>query len=256
MQATSRNISRANYQDIRHLLSPLDLIFFRGNTILSDCIEGMQKEALGDGDFSHVGIVITKWALPSLRISHPFVNKHPDNTLFLWESCLATNNPDISPDHTLDVESNKSVLGVQIRLLDEVIPLDLQSNTVVAWSKLINNPLERYEKELDVHYQERILPITKILDKLHKIYYHRMYQINFCRMIWTLYPKCLCLKGSCCIGKKWIFCSELVTIVYRGIGIYSDLVDPEEVAPVMLIKPELCKEPLPMVLNPCIFLVL
>ncbi len=120
------NGSIRKYTDIRHLLTPLDLIFFRGNTLLSDCIEGMQKEVIGDGDFSHVGLVITKWALPSLKITHPFVNSHPDDTLFLWESCLATDNPDISPDHTLDVESHEPVLGVQIRLLDKVIPLDLQ----------------------------------------------------------------------------------------------------------------------------------
>ncbi len=56
--------------------------------------------------------------------------------------------------------------------------------------------------------------------------------------------------------KRGFFCSELVGIVYRGIGIYSSLVDPDEIAPVMLLKPELCGEPLPMVLGNLTYLML
>jgi hypothetical protein len=147
------------------------------------------------------------------------------------------------------------MLGVQIRNLDDVIGLDLQSSTIVAVAKLEHNPFRRYDNELDVHYQERIYPLTKKLAKVHTQYYHDMYQVNPFRLFGSLYPRCLSCM-SCCCGKHWVFCSEFVAIVYQAVGIYSKLVHPDEIVPVMLIMPELYKEsiPIPTVLKKLIYL--
>ncbi len=167
------------FDDIKASISDLDLIFFSGTEIISRAIVLAEKIALGEGNWSHVGLVISKKHLTNLNIKNSTVNKaDSDDTLYIWESTMSSTNSLITSDPTVDAESNTGVFGVQIRPLNDVIINSLKSNVGIGWAKLLNNPLCEKIDETDDIYKTRFDNSIKILNKLHETYYHKPYPKN------------------------------------------------------------------------------
>lgn len=225
----------------KYEIKPLDCIFFVGNEFVSKTILSAQKLWLGKGDWSHVGIVVNKDVMPSLRVE--------DNELYIWESTISSTKTYISKNPVLDAETGKEVFGVQIRKLRDVIKHDLKLGVKIGWGKLLNNPYEWDGVETFESYIFRLNKLREILDTLHAEYFHRPYSINICRLFAALFSCCSCCRGNSCVGEEWRFCSQLVAIIYKKLGVLSEKVDPEVVVPQDLATPDISEEKLPKILN-------
>lgn len=224
----------------RHI-RPLDCIFFQGTEFVSKTIIQIEKLTLGIGEWSHVGIVVNKEVMPSLKVK--------DDDLYVWESTISSRNKLISEDPTLDAESNSPVFGVQIRKLKDVINNGLKSGVKIGWGKLINNPIDRFKDEDEKIFELRLKVLQDTLDKVHKENYHRPYTKNICRLLAAMFTCCSCCRHDCCFGEDWRFCSQFVSVVYKAIGVLSDVIDPETVVPQDIATPEVSEERLPKILE-------
>lgn len=212
--------SFSSYQSIKHKISDLDLIFFKGEEFVSKAIMTIEQLVTGHNEWSHVGLVISR---KNLNIH---INKNePIDTLYLWESTFSSNNPLLTADTTVDVESNSGVFGVQIRKLDDVINNTLKNKAGVGWGKLINNPLD--DKVVDSDRKS----IQDKLNKLHIKYYHKSYPTNVCSLLRALFTCCTCVPPN---NRKTVFCSQFVSIVYKNLGIIDNKCITGEVIPVDL----------------------
>jgi hypothetical protein len=238
------------YAVIKDQIQDLDLIFFKGNAFVSKIITTMTRWVTGKGDWSHVGLVVSKRLLPNLKTDDP-----PD-TLYIWESTLSSNtrhhrNDSNSQQHadtvqgmlqqareTVCAESNKPVFGVQVRRLDDVLQECFRKNVRIGWGKLIVSPQRKRLDETEDMYIIRLHNMKLLLNNLHDEYYHRPYEKNPFRLASSLTP---CLKGcrsDCCPGRTWIFCSQLVGIIYQQLGLIDQQIDPGAITPQMLANPE------------------
>src|SRR6056297_2929884 len=122
-------------------IQPLDLLQFRGKDFLSDTIRFAQEWMLGDGTFSHSGIVVNKDLMPWLKKLQP-------NKLYVLESTMSYSLFGMT-DGVPDAIRNKGVFGVQIRLLDEVLEayINLKEDSFIAWYPL--------ETQVWVHSNEK-----------------------------------------------------------------------------------------------------
>jgi len=182
-------------------IKPFDLLFFDGSSVISDMIEFTEKIFRGNGEFSHVAIVVNKQIMPCLNVCN-------DDTLYLFESTIDNAVP--------DAETGNIKYGVQIRNMNKVIN---SYNGAVYWAKLINNPIIKLNHELGIVYHDRINNLKMIMNNLHTKYINDTYQYNICRLLAPFLPYCYCLRSKCCFGKDEMFCSELVSIVYTNIGV-------------------------------------
>lgn len=226
-------------------IRPLDCIFFKGTDFFSRGIATAEEAIVGKGEWTHVGIVINKRFMPSLHVAD-------NNKLYLWESNISSRNKFLNADPTLDAESKKPILGIQVRDLESVLKYSLTHGVKVGWGRLKNNPLVRRENEWEVRYKRRLNSIRKVLDKLHIENYHRPYSKNICRLFAALLPCCSGCRNEGCLGEDWRFCSQFVAIVYKSIGVLGKDVDPELVLPQDLATEELSHEGLPDILDPVI----
>jgi hypothetical protein len=211
------------YESVKPFISDLDLIFFKGTELVSRIIMDAEKTWLGAGDWSHCGIVISKRSLPSLN------STEPDDTLYLWESTISSNEKIITNDDVPDIESGKCVFGVQIRKLDDVIAEDFKMGVTCYWAKLISNPINQIPSESDQDFNMRKSIIKGQLDQLHKQYYHEPYPLDFFRISRAVFGCCNCIKTV--DARKCVFCSQFVTIVYQTLGIVPKSIDPGLVSP-------------------------
>ncbi len=232
-------------------IRPLDLIFFGGEQdAVSNFIRFSEKVFFGKGDFSHVGIVINKQFLPNLKLKETFKE---ENTLYIWESSASSTNKLISKDGVLDAETGKGIIGVQIRDLKKVIEGNNKLGVKLFWGRLINNPIDKLPEESKDTYEIRLNKIKSILNQTHVQYFQRSYEFNICRLMGAFFTCSSCCRSECCIGKRWMFCSELVTIIYKRLGILSNEWNPETTLPQELANPEfsdLPKGELPVVEYP------
>lgn len=253
-------LDRINY--FLSQIKPLDCIFFQGNEIVSTLIVTLEKYTMGKGDWSHVGIVVNKHLMPNLRTPR----KEDPHTLYLWESTISSRNTIISQDPTLDIESDEPVFGVQIRNLRSVLENGMKNKVKMGWGMLISNPSIKLSRELDNppkdfvesdrDFQSRFLSIRNKLNLLHLQNYHRDYEKNLCRLLSAMFAcgKCStcsgkCCRSSCCVGENWRFCSQLVTIIYKEIGVLDKSIDDETVLPQDLATPSLSQEKIPKILQ-------
>lgn len=223
------------------MIRPLDCIFFKGTEVVSETIMELQRLTIGVGEWSHIGIVVNKDLIPSLNVK--------DNSLYIWESTISSTNKLISKDPTLDAESQKSVFGVQVRKLSEVLKNNLDTGVKIGWGKLKDNPIDKKIGEDDMAFQTRIAFLKVKLQKLHKDNYHKNYTFNICRLLGAIFSCCSCMRSSCCVGENWVFCSQLVSIIYQDIGVLNKSFDPEVIVPQDIATPQLSEEHLPFILE-------
>lgn len=212
------------FSNIAHQFKPLDLIVFRGGECVSDMISKVEKKFLGNGEWTHVGIVVTT---DIINIKNGITGK-----LYVWESTMSGQ----LGDGVNDIELQKGKFGVQIRDLAEVIDhYDKDINTKIGWCPLINNPFIKRENEIEEEYIKRIESLKLILNQFHKEKGHLTYDYNLCNLCSTVCCTCTRARRCVCGRSNKMFCSELVATIYELVGVMPKLVDPERIAPVELL---------------------
>ena len=225
--STCRSPTILTYAQAKDHIKPLAIVFFSGNEAVSalirlgEALEQALRNKSAARIFSHVGVIVTSDIMPSIKNAVP-------GKLYIMESTAS--GKFIS--EAMDVESGKGVLGVQIRDFEYVCAV---YSGVVAVANLAKNPFDRLPEELDHTYDERITHLRHELDTFHKDHYHRHYQVNVLRLMSALIPAFRGLRILFPMSKKWIFCSELVALLYRSVGILHAGVTAENVVPMDFI---------------------
>lgn len=208
------------FSQIKDQFKPFDIIVFRGAEFVSDTISVVEKIFIGNGDWTHVGMVITPEIMP---FKHGIPGK-----LYIWESTMSGKLGD-GPN---DIETGKGDFGVQIRDLGDVIDkYDNNKDTRIGWCKLLNNPIDKKENESEEAYNSRILIIKQKLEKFNKDHGNDLYDFRITSLLKTIIAKLPNLWNS----KHMYFCSELVTKIYELLDIIDPNIDPATIAPVELI---------------------
>ena len=212
-----------NIKEIGNFIKPLDLIIVKGNSIYSGAISAVEKLFLGDGEWTHVGVVIDTTILP---IKNGVAGK-----LYLWQSTLSNKEDG-------DIESGKGRIGVQISDLTKVIKYyNKGKNQKIAWCKLLSNPLDKKIEETVEEYNKRVIDVKAILLSFYEENESKLYDCNPCALFKSI---CSCIPNPC--GQRTLyFCSELVTKIYQLVGLIDPKLDPETIAPTELVD---CDDPL------------
>lgn len=225
--------------DAVKVIAPLDLILFRGVDLISRVVEVAERKEIGCDRFSHVGIIVNSEILPSIRELEP-------GKFYIWESTSTDKK-----DPVVDVEDGKHHFGVQIRPLEDAVKIytSVEGGTV-TWGQLKDNPWNDIKKKVE---------IIGILDKVHADFGRRTYEANFLSLLAVVFPRLrrirdlvdtTCIdsyklftswKTDSLIGPPnvpiagWLFCSELIAIIYQNLGILSKDYDARNMAPVDFI---------------------
>ena len=218
-----------HYDDIKHQIKPFDLIAFRGGDLASDLIDYLQKKMLFNGDFTHVGIIVTSDILTNYKDYYL-----EDDELYLLESTFSFCQ---SITHsTNDVISNHGRFGVQLKKLKDVVSTYLYNDkTKIAWCQLQNNPFDDNHK----------LKLKEDFTQFFNDYYVRHYDMDPLSLLGAMFPQLRGLRDckDKMINKIWLklnkqtnpalwqFCSELVANVYQLIGVIPKDVDCKNVVP-------------------------
>lgn len=208
-----------NFNDIKHKIKPLDCILFRGNELVSKVIKKLERSKVNSNyvEYTHCGIVITRDLLDDYRLD-------PDK-LYIWESTMSGK----LQNGVYDIDG-KAFLGVQIRKLDEVIEaFDKPNDTAVAWLKLKNNPMKEFSMRGEIREKFKII---------YNEYNGRKYNINLLSLLSTVYVSLRPFRkpiNKLFKTKDMIFCSQLVAIVYKELGLLDESVNPRNVLPIHFI---------------------
>lgn len=214
-------------------IEPFDVILFKGNDIISNTISTVEKSARGNGDVTHVEIVVDRRSLPM----RPGLK---DGVLYLLGSELTIG----APSGEKNIEG-VGKFGVQIRELEET----LKSYTSVEgarvyWCKNIKN----------LYLEDRDRAV-EVMDKLYSKYHGRGYDWNPLNLLsaaysWLIPMRVLLdqieLTGSRILSRiglmreitledirlRRVFCSKFVAIIAIEMGFMDSSINPEDVIPV------------------------
>jgi hypothetical protein len=209
------------FSEIKDTLRPLDLVFFSGSEIISSVIKGLQYMHLLPsaeeidvcrGEFSHVGMVVT-----SAVLDHPSVIP---GEVYIWESVMSGL---LCQDGQTNISG--ATFGVQLRDLGEVCKNYLSSpKSRIAIGRLGESFCSfRNDSEMKVKF-------TRIFDRINGT----TYDANPISLLASLYsPLRRLRKYSEIILKteEFLFCSELVAVVFSAMGILDDSINPKNVVP-------------------------
>jgi len=191
------------YDQIKSQFKPLDLILFRGDDFVSNTISELEDIFLGNGNWSHCGLVLTTDIIP--------IKNGKPGVLYIWESTF---------DEVADVELDEQLLGVQVRELKKVVKnYDMSKKTSIAWCKLKNNILYDENNNIDPN-------IKFLMCNLYIKYNHKGFDYNVGNLCSTI-CKCCCNNNN-----DRLFCSELVATIYKELNIIPNYIDPQQIAPI------------------------
>jgi hypothetical protein len=190
---SSHHLDTASYESLETKFTPLDLIFFKGGDWPSKFIQYLEEKIVGDGMFSHVGILVSKDLLPGVKGLE-------EGEWYVWESTMSIYIPYFQEDDVVNIETGKGKLGVQIRKLKDVVasytklespagdshspessPLSgpsssdpsVKEETFVAWAPLKDNPWKNpllrsfiIDKIAEVHRDTKDLSYEKNMFEL------------------------------------------------------------------------------------------
>jgi hypothetical protein len=209
------------YSHFRSSLKPLDLVLFSGGDFVSGFIKYIEKKSVRKSPpgqiFSHVGIIVT-----SDILDHPQVLP---GKIYILESTMSGK----LGQHVYSIgREGKPFLGVQLRDFDALLPAyDQPNNTAIAIAPLQKNISDPKIKETFTHLFNQVNGIK--------------YDVNFLSLLASAVPRLRVerdmtekLLGTTTVDSDkpgWLFCSELVALVYRKLGIFPDTVNPENVLP-------------------------
>ena len=189
-------------------IQALDVVLFKGVEFVSKLIMRLEKRHLGEGQWSHVGLIVNKTIL-----DHPNMK---DDELYIWESTMSGC---LSMDKIPNIDG-KTFFGVQLRPYTEVIDAVVKAG----------GSYEVRHLKLDMEREFYKQPFTTIFNSLNGT----TYDGNLFSLLSALYPKLRFLRKPIeyILGtEKWLFCSELVALVYKELGIISSNVNPKNVVP-------------------------
>jgi len=215
-------LNTIKYSDIRSTLNPFDLVLFSGSDVISSAIKFAEKRELKDmsiypiqnqiGMFSHVGIIVT-----SDILDHP--NVLPGKKYILESTASGAHGYGVP---NID---GKTFIGVQIRDLDILIEAYLKPvDNKISIAKLINNPFLGTDSP---NLKERFTTLYKDINGMP-------YDFNLIDLGCTIFEWCRRYRSLAdrIVGSgTWLFCSELVAIVYKDFGILPATVDPIDISP-------------------------
>lgn len=188
---------------------PFDLVLFRGKgEPISSLICMIENYKRGDGLWSHVGMLINTDICK--------FKGGKKNRLYVLESTLSKLTDDIP-----DVQTGDSFFGVQIRDFREVVK---KYNGNIAIAKLIYNPY---------HYLSNKI-IRRTFQPILQSVIHLRYDYNCFSLLSAPFPIFRPIRDKFISRDKSLFCSELVAIIYKKMGILKDDVIADEVLPVDL----------------------
>ena len=219
------------YSEYAKNIRPLDLVLFRGKDYISDLIRFIQGKVLPEVSsaeysipsdaFSHVGVIVTSEILDDDRLE--------DGKLYIWESTMSGN----LTDGVTNIQG-ESYLGVQLRDFDNVVEsYDEDPRTRIAVAHI--SPIFFNEVwGFDEKYENLKGMFTKIFQKYNGI----RYDSNLISLASSISPYFRPIRENAeeIFGtEEWLFCSELVAVVYRELGWFSPSVDPKNVVPMDFI---------------------
>jgi hypothetical protein len=226
------------YNNIRNQLRPFDVLLFKGNTLFSKSIsvfEHYGNKFPNSGEFSHSGIIVTSEVLNRKNI---FPGK-----IYILESTFGG-----YLGHNIKDVDNRTIIGVQIRDLDLVIPeSDKPNDTIIACGKLIHNPIDEIPIE----------EIREIFSDFCNEHIGETYDANPYDLLSSIFP---CMRkyreeiDELCHTQNWIFCSELVAMVYKRFGVYPPNINPKDVVPRDIIYPWMDTDEMPKIINELIYI--
>lgn len=203
-------------------IRPFDLVLFNGGDAVSSFISCLSEEALGNGagKFSHVGMIVTREIL--------YDKDMEEGKLYIWESTASGRlGGDVYNIH------GDAWIGTQIRDFDQVMKsYDANPNSSIAIRHIVNNPIDNPN---DVHQ------IRETMAFLLGRYNEKPYEVNMMQLFTAMFPKLRCLRLKW--GKnRFIFCSELVAIIYKAVDILSSTCDPSNVVPADFVVDDIDKQ--------------
>lgn len=226
------------YNDVKDKIKPLDLLVFRGNDFISDLISVFEKrgnKASSGGNFTHAGMVVTRDILdePSMK---------PDK-LYILESVISGKlGSGVKDIH------GKSFLGVQIRDLEQLIEAyDKPDNTAIAWCPLNNNPILNNHDDIKRQF-------TEVFNEINGL----MWDANCWSLCSALFPCCRPYRSfveKTIHTENWLFCSEMVALVYKRLNILPEYVNPKDVIPADLVYPHEDTDQMPKIIQDIVYIV-
>jgi hypothetical protein len=207
-------------------LVPLDLILIQGVMPFSKLILNGSELIRGNGQFSHCGLVINKEVCPAI---------HAEDTakLLLMEVTVSV------MEKTKDIETGKFSLGSQIRDLEKVLEELLAEGAGVAVCHLKQNPYTIAKNKQD---DFKITCIQMIMDEAYEAYFadnKSVYDLNIFSLLGIIFPSVRYLRDNidelfAFVRKEhpWLFCSELICIIYKDLGMLEKDIDTQAYLPV------------------------
>ena len=211
------------YNEYAKHIHPLDVIMFRGGDFISDLIRFLEKSHLRKDSsagynipanaFSHIGIIVTTDILNDDRLEK--------GKLYIWESTMSG----YLTDGIYNIDGG-SFLGVQLRDFDEVFrSYDADLTTRIAVAHLKNNVFKKKK------FQQNL---KKKFTKLFAKYDGARYDANIFSLGSSLYSNLRPIRNSVeriFNTENWLFCSELVAMVFKELGFFSPNTEPKNVVP-------------------------
>jgi len=210
-----------NYADIKNNIKPFDIIFFRNTSLASYLIQFVEFMTVDDYKWSHVGVVINTDFFP--------IKNGIKDELYILESTMSGK----LNDGLNECENNTAKLGVQVRKLDDLVRI-YNNNGQIAWGQL------NYDKDL---YNDDIK--NKCIE-FYNDHINDIYEICINNLFYS------CLNTNTKINMNWLntktehalFCSELITKLYKKIGILNDTINDESIAPTEFYTMNIVKDPI------------
>lgn len=209
------------YSEYKDNIKPLDIIFFKGDEFVSNSIRFFQKRRATENTtnynidpdaFSHVGLVVT----------HEILNDHRlvPYKLYIWESTMSGSMSD-----GVNNIDGQSFFGTQLRDLDEVIKAyDKSKKARIAVGSLKNEIFTAFD------LMNLKLQFTALFEKYNNV----QYDANLVSVASTIYRFCRCCRGcteETLNTEEWLFCSEMVALIYVKLGILPKGLNSKNVAP-------------------------
>lgn len=227
------------FESIKSQIRPLDLLFVRTSGIIGKTIRWGELAKFGDGNWTHVGVIVNKRVLPELQVEDADVDR-----LYLWECTISSNAWYATEDmREPDIESGEHVWGVQIRDLETMIKLmNKDPSTRIAWAPLAKHPLDQRMQETDEQYEQRKKRIIKTITMIHTRYLNRHYQTNPFAMLAVLFTPFRWIRDYMWGNPGMLFCSKFVTILFVALGMIDKNIDPDNISPTELANAAISPE--------------
>lgn len=237
-----------DYDSVRDELKSLDLVCFRGSEGIADLItyltkiKGAKKSKykvwnknkvyVPPDAFSHVGIIVK-----SDILNDPLIE--PD-TPYIFESTLSGT----LTDGVYNVEGD-AFSGVQLRNFDDVMDgYDSAADSRIAIAKLNR-----------VNLEESYTP-EELKEKFTALFNHYNgipYDFNPVSLLSSMFKWFRHIRKSAestASSTEWLFCSELVAVIYQELGIIPSDVNPRDVVPMDFFGYDADTHGVPCVIEP------